>query len=91
MLLIDEDDEQRSWEYPGFRSQGCNPFGGKTFCDLTNGTTFGSRNWCNNSVTHPRHSRKRKNGKRLTTEKDLSMCECGSLTVTKVIVVVSGL
>ena len=84
VLLIDED-ERRSWGNPGCRGQACNPVAWKTcFFDLTNGTTVGSRNWCNNSVTHPRHSRKRKKGKRLPTEKDLSMGECGSLTVTKV-------
>ena len=80
--LIDED-ERRSWGNPGCRGQACNPVAWKTcFFDLTNGTTVGSRNWCNNSVTHPRHSRKKKKGKRLTTAKDLSMGGSSTLTVT---------
>ena len=83
VLLIDEDDEHRSWGYPDFGARrDVILSGGKYFFDLSNGTTVGSRNWCNNSVTHPRHSRKRKKGKRLTTEKDLSTGECSSLTVT---------
>ena len=59
---------------PGVRGQACLAFGRKTrFLELNNGATVESRNFCNNSATHPVHKRKKKNRKRLPTAKDFSM------------------